>query len=114
MGSVSGTVTVGGKPLAAGAVTFHPVGGTGPTAVGTVTDGRYTLKVGTDARLPPGEYKVTVVGYGPLPAWDETKGGTPPVAEPITPTNYGELDRTPLTKTVTAGAQTIDLDVPAE
>ncbi len=60
---VSGTVTVGGKPLAAGTVAFrpaagnptqhHPVGAIGP-------EGRYELSTLGKPGAPPGKYKVLV------------------------------------------------------
>jgi hypothetical protein len=109
-GTVSGTVTVGGAPLKhGGGVAFHPVGA-GPTAVGQIdANGRYTLAVGTDAGVPPGEYKVTVVGYAEMPPHDPRKGA-PPAPRLVTAPKFNDVTTTPLTRTVTAGANSIDLD----
>lgn len=109
-GTVSGTVTVGGAPLKhGGAVAFHPTG-PGPTAVGQVdANGRYTLAVGTDAGVPPGEYKVTVVGYAEMPPHDPKKGA-PPAPKLLTSPRFNDPANTPLTRTVTGGANTIDID----
>jgi hypothetical protein len=113
-GTVSGTVTVGGKPHPhGGAVAFHPVG-KGPTAVGTIgPDGRYTLAVGTDRGIPPGEYKVTVIGYGERTPPADPKDA-PPAPPVVTAAVYRDPDTTPLTKTVTAGPNAINLDVEPE
>lgn len=109
-GSVSGTVTVGGTAAPGGAVAFIPVGG-GPTATGQIDkDGRYSVVVGAGDGLPPGEYKVTVVAHGDPPAFDPTKGA-PPAPRPLSAPQFRDAGTTPLTKTVTAGANVIDLAV---
>ena len=54
---VAGAVTLGGKPLAEGLVTFRPAGGTaGPEFSGTVADGKYRVPI----RVLPGDYRVEV------------------------------------------------------
>lgn len=109
-GTVSGLVAVGGKPAVGGAVAFHPVG-SGPSATGEIgKDGRYTLAVGNERALPPGEYKVTVVVYAESPPWDNTKGA-PPAPKLLSDVKYGDVATTPITKTVTAGGNEINLDV---
>lgn len=109
-GTVSGTVTVGGKAAPGGAVAFHPVG-SGPTATGRIDkDGRYVVVVGAGDGLPPGEYKVTVVAHGDPPQTDPTKGA-PPAPKPLSAPQFRDAATTPLKKTVTAGANTIDLAV---
>jgi len=76
---VSGNISVEGKPLPSGVVTFSPDESKGNTEkgapVGTVTDGRYEVKGG----VPLGWYKVTVNTMMPPPATDTmSPGGKPP------------------------------------
>jgi hypothetical protein len=56
--SVSGSVTIDGKPLKHGAVTFDPEDGKAQTAGSLIENGSYSAKV------RPGRYRVTVVGAG--------------------------------------------------
>jgi hypothetical protein len=54
---VSGKVTLGGKPMTGGTITFVPLA-SGPAAYGTITDGQYTI-----ARREgpgPGSYRVEI------------------------------------------------------
>jgi hypothetical protein len=54
---VSGKVTLGGKPLTGGTITFVPLG-SGPAAHGTITDGSYAI---SRAQGPgPGSYRVEI------------------------------------------------------
>src|SRR5262245_8226129 len=109
--SVSGTVTVNGEPLKhGGAVSFHPVN-QGPTAIGRIdAEGRYSLLVGSESRLPAGEYKVTIIGYGPI-APPANPADTPPAPPVITLLKYRSPETTPISKTVVAGANKFDFDV---
>ena len=69
----TGTITVGGNPLASGKVTFHLKNG---QFVGSkVTAGKYTVD-----RLPAGTHKVTVEGKG-VAAKYTLDGVTPLTAE---------------------------------
>jgi hypothetical protein len=68
---VAGTVTIGGKPLTTGSVTFHPDPAKGNTTphvpVGTLDgQGGYKLTSATTAGAPPGWYKVTVTAQAPI------------------------------------------------
>lgn len=109
-GTVTGVVSVSGQPVSGGGVTFHPLE-KGPSAVGTIgPDGRYALAVGTAGGLPPGEYRVTVVGYPELPPWDHSKGA-PPAPPVITHAKYGDLATTTLVRTVAAGPNEFDFDL---
>lgn len=54
--AVSGTVTLDGKPADDGSVSFQPADGQGPSAGGSVKEGRFELTPG----LKPGSYKVSV------------------------------------------------------
>jgi hypothetical protein len=60
--AVSGEVTLDGKPLADGSITFSPTGD-GPSAGGTITGGRYAI---AQAEGPaPGSYKVVIQAMQP-------------------------------------------------
>ena len=54
-GTVSGNVTLNGKPLDKGQVMFSPTGATGGTAGGEIVAGKYQV-----ADLTPANYQVTV------------------------------------------------------
>src|SRR5580698_4403437 len=70
---VSGKITLDGKPLAAGKVTFHLDNG---QFIGSkVKDGAYKID-----HLPPGKYKVTVEGKD-VPATYTSEEKTPLVVE---------------------------------
>jgi hypothetical protein len=67
---VTGKVTMGGQPLTAGSVTFHPDAAKGNNSphvpVGFLdAQGNYTLKTGTKDGAPPGWYKVTISAQEP-------------------------------------------------
>src|SRR5262249_21050575 len=77
---VAGKVTVDGKPLGTGAVTFHPDAAKGNTTphipVGVLdAEGNYKLVSGTREGAPPGWYKVTVSAQEPA---DEKNPYAPP------------------------------------
>jgi hypothetical protein len=77
---VAGKVTVDGKPLGTGAVTFHPDAAKGNTTphvpVGMLDDqGNYKLMSGSREGAPPGWYKVTVTAQEPP---DEKNPYAPP------------------------------------
>ncbi len=94
--TVSGTVTLDGKPLRIGesqrgTVLFRPVEG-GATATGLIDqEGRYSLSTGGTAALRPGEYLVAVRATDILPASEDSPA---PEGRPITP-----LDRMSSTST---------------
>lgn len=101
---VSGTVTLDGKVLDRGTVTFHPEPN-GPLAYGQVgTDGTYTLNTGAKARLEPGKYVVTVVATAPQPDPQSEA-----IGKLLTPPKYGDLKKTDLRFDVKPGSQRIDL-----
>ncbi len=104
--SVSGRVTLDGKPLDTGTVTFHPEGG-GPTAYGGIhSDGSYQVKTGTQQGLPPGEYRVTVLATTEPP----TDGPSVP-GEQITPFRYANPAESGLRFTVARGSNRYDIDL---
>ena len=103
---VTGTVTIDGKPLATGGVSFHPVD-KGPVATAQIQeDGSYELKTGKQHSLPPGEYRVTVMAVEVIPP--RTKQGMPMPGRRLVPARYGELAQTDLHATVQPGSNQVD------
>lgn len=100
---VSGTVTVNGKALDNGTVSFHPAEA-GPLAYGRIgPGGQYSLKTGTKDGLAVGDYTVTVMS-GEIP-----EEGKKIAVKSSIPAPYLDAKKTPLRFTVAAGSQTIDL-----
>src|SRR5262245_4938656 len=71
-GTVSGSVTFNGKPLAKGLVTFSPAGGKGGTAGGEIVGGKFEVK-----EIVPAQYQVSIAAVPELkivmPGDPETK-----------------------------------------
>jgi hypothetical protein len=110
---VAGDVTLAGKPLTSGVVSFTPVA-TGPSAYGNVGgDGRYALQTGGGKGLDPGDYKVTVAANATAEqaARMGITIGREGIMPLLTPLKYADVTTTPLMVTVTAGRQEIDLAV---
>lgn len=114
--SVAGDVTLGGKPLATGVVTYTPAA-TGPSAYANIgADGRYSLQTGAAAGLEPGSYKVTVAANA-TPEQAAAMGikiGREGIMPLLTPPKYADVSSTPLTVDVKAGRQEIDLVLEAD
>jgi len=99
---VSGTVTLDGKPLSNGDVTFFPQGPTMPAAASKLQDGRYTF------RAVAGEHRVVIRAVSDKPI--VTSPIDPPVYESIVPARYN--DATTLKAEVTpAGPNRFDFDL---
>jgi len=113
---VEGTVTLDGKPLTTGVISFLPA--TGAVAYGTIaSDGRYDLRTGSQPGAAAGDYVVTVAANAsPEPA--TPRPGGPQFAEPllllVTPRRYAGRDTTPLKATVRPGRQTLDFTLQSE
>lgn len=101
--TVAGTVTLDGAPLPNATVVFTPTGGGAPAYGTTGPDGRFTLSVGSEAGLPPGEYTVGVSATGPPP---EKSDQPPPL---LTPEKYRDGKTSGLKETVAPGANTVTL-----
>lgn len=102
--TVSGKVTLDGTALTSGDVTFAPVG-EGQIAYGKIDEaGNYSLTTGNVTGAMPGEYLVTVVATGTPPSNDEP----PPL---LTPAKYSDKSTTPFKRSVTPGANTINLEL---
>lgn len=101
---VAGEVTLDGRPLEAGSVTFTPDASKGNSgqeiAVGVIDNGKYELTTGRRRGAPPGAYKVSVVstnfsGKDPPP-----KGATAAAPKSNIPLHYGDAGASPLRKEV--------------
>lgn len=98
--SVSGTVTRGGAPLAAGYVTFEPDASAGTTGTGATTpvaNGAFAVPAG---QLRPGKYVVRI--------------GPPPLGSGSTVTPGSNFKPWATTADVPAAGGTINFDVPIE
>lgn len=89
--SITGKVTVQGKPLAEGTVTFTSPDPKGKTVAGAVNkDGTFAIK-----DLPPGKYAVTVTS--------KTPGAVP--------AKFGAVETSALTFTALVGANQFDIEL---
>lgn len=105
--SVSGTVSVDGKPLDQGTVGFTPTAG-GMRAVGLIqSDGSYQLKTNRDRGLDVGEYTVTVTAREAV----QTEGGPPMPGKYLAPKRYGSTRTSGLVEQVESGSNVIDLNL---
>jgi hypothetical protein len=97
--AVRGTVTFQGRPLAGGLVVLAPDpdrGGAGRPIRGDVgPDGRYELRPGGEAAVPPGWYRVALA-----PA-------AVPAAGPAFPPKLGRPDLSGLVREVKAGRENV-------
>ncbi len=102
--SVEGVVTLDGRPLPGGRITFHP-DAAGPVAYGvSLSDGSYRLKTGVKQNgLEPGGYRVTVFALEVVEGAEEKAGPL------LTPTAYGDPAKTPLRVQVAPGPNQIPL-----
>ena len=106
-GEVSGNITVDGKPAEAGAISFFPLDGQGPTAGGAITGGRYS-----PIRLPVGNYRVEIrvsVKVGERKLYNTPDSPVQPTFREILPTKYN--DDSELKYDVTAGPQEKNWDL---
>ncbi len=87
-GSVQGTVSLDGKPLAKGTVNFIKVG---HTIAAAITDGKYKMP-----KAAPGSYTVTVINNADVPV------------------KYGKSTTSPLTVEVQPGANNLDVKLEGE
>ena len=104
---VTGTVTLDGKPLPTGTVTFYPMTA-GRPAYGEINAiGRYEMRIGDDSGMPPGEYQVAVVANEPpiMPAGN----GMPLPGKSLIPPHYGNVEESGLSYTAQADDQVHDI-----
>jgi hypothetical protein len=112
--TVTGVVTLDGKSITPGFVTFAPED---PAAVPAVSDldakGRFTLTTSKKPGLVPGKYRVAVQSY--RPPGNVTPGQrimTP--SERLIPDKYFSVDTSGLQFTVNPGANTINLELSSQ
>jgi hypothetical protein len=103
-GPVSGKVSLGGKPVDNGAITFH--GQDGRTDISEIREGNYCVK-----KPPFGPCKVTILTVPPPPPGNginpDPKTLRPPGYLEV-PERYGKVQTSPLTVDVTADPKTKD------
>jgi hypothetical protein len=84
--AVSGNVTFAGNPLPAGKIQFQPIG-TGPTAVGEIQDGRFSIAESIGPS--PGKHRVTISSRTtPKIAEGQEPGGAPKLEPEKIPKQY--------------------------
>ena len=111
LSSVSGTVTLDGKPLAgsdklSGTVQFSPETGRGATAVGNLDqNGRYNLSTGSRVGVLPGKYLVSVSAVEIIPPKIAGEAGSGRLA---TPPRYADAKTSGFTAEVSSGRNTFD------
>jgi hypothetical protein len=111
LASVAGKVTLDGEPIRGGedvraTVYFNPAGSGGVAAVGLVDEnGEYRLATGSEAGVPPGEYKVTFTAAQLV----RNAAGGAPGGKRISPPRYAVADTSGLSFTVEPGSNTYDL-----
>jgi hypothetical protein len=110
-GSVKGKITVGGKPLAKGAIVFIPTTGNRDPYTAAITNGEYAMP-----DMPGGPAKV----YISPPLTEEPppvdKGDVVPSARPgrkkvVVPDKYQNPETSGLSLTVQKGENTFDADL---
>ena len=104
---VEGTVTMAGKPLTAGSVSYRPSTERGNDSLhhptGRIeTDGRYRLYVGERAGAAAGWYKVVVFANEPTP--DDPQAVHPGLPKTLIDRRYNRPETTPLAVEVTRQA----------
>lgn len=101
---VEGTVTVGGKLLGKGSISFEPADGVGPTAGATIEEGKYT------AKAPPGRKRVRITGFevvGQVPAYpDRPDSPMRDIVKDVVPDAYNV--KSELIRTIESSADTED------
>jgi len=107
--SVSGTVSLDGKPLDRGMVSFQPRSG-GQLATGTIqSNGRYSLSTNREQGLQAGEYIATVILRE---RGEESEIGGPPMpGKYIVPREYSSTETSGLNYQVTSGKNTIHIEL---
>jgi hypothetical protein len=109
---VTGKVTLDGKPLARGTVTFAPDnarGTTGPAAVGQIgADGKYELTTDRSGRGGDG----AVIGFHRISVQSREDVEAGQLAKSLIPAAYEDPDRSGLTAEVKAGqANEVNLEL---
>jgi hypothetical protein len=105
LGTVTGTITMDGKPLSGANVAFDPVAGGAPPSVGKAdADGKYELYYSRGHKgAPIGEHTVRINTYAERDGDD----GRPQIQKETIPARYNV--KTELKVSVKRGANTLDL-----
>jgi hypothetical protein len=110
--TVTGVVSVDGKPLNVGLVTFDPQE-SGSSAYGNIgADGTYTLYTGRQEGLASGEYGVSVTAYEPSDA-PGPQGGPPPMGKSLIAERYRSPSTSGIKLNVEPGDNRLDLKLTA-
>lgn len=105
---LEGKVTLDGKPLPTGVVTFHNTQD-GPSGYGQVQpDGNYAARTGTQTGLKPGDYTVTVSAHESSAA---STGFVEVTPRAITPARYASAETSGLRYHVTESGGTYDIQL---
>jgi hypothetical protein len=105
-GTVRGTVTLDGAPLANGLIRFVPADGQSPAGEATITNGKYSAKV------QPGDKRIEIMApkiVGQRKVYETPDSPTVDRVEELLPARYNT--RTELTATVTPGQQQKDFEL---
>jgi len=111
LATVSGTVTLDGRPLAANdrlsaSVEFSPEDGHGTTAIGYLDEnGKYTLSSGSRKGVMPGKYLVSISATEIIPP---KIAGEAPSGRSVTPRKYAESKSSGFIADVAPGSNTFD------
>lgn len=109
VGTVSGTVTLDGQPLADGLITFIPADGNSPTAGGKIAAGSYSVEASRGSqKVVINATKVT--GSRKAYANDPNSPVITTTAE-ILPKKYSDALTTELTVEVKGGSNTADFNL---
>lgn len=114
---VQGRVTLQGKPLAAGAISFRPdvqqANGSLHQPTGRIdADGKYRLFVGRREGAPPGHYKVVV--FANEPTEENSQHVHPGMPKSLIDRRYNAPQTTPLAAEVKPGAASASFDFDLE
>lgn len=106
--TVSGHVTLDGKPLSKGTITFSSKG-EAPSATGTInSSGNYSLSVGTSSKITPGTYQVTIVATELVPP---TPTDPSPLPKKLTPAKYEDPSNAEMVREVKQGSNKFDFEL---
>ena len=103
---IKGNVTINGKPIQNGVISFVPADGAAQTAGGTIIDGSYV------AHVPPGAKTVTVLGNeetGEEPLYQGVPDSpTRKTYKTVTPVIYNTASTSPLKIEITGAKEGVD------
>jgi hypothetical protein len=112
--TAAGRVTLDGKPIGPGFISFVPVGETRNPAQGEIQfNGTYSVETAHMAGLPPGKYRVAVHVYQQQPGVDPhvRQMEMPPL---VHPEKYASTDTSGLEYEIAPGDNTINVELNSE